>query len=53
MSTDAFAEHCRELAKRFLQTAIVVDDEALMSADDLERVRGVRNPNATTIKTGW
>lgn len=44
MSTGAFAEHCRGLAKRFLQTAIVVDDEALMSADDIERVRGVETP---------
>ena len=44
MSTDAFAEHCRGLAKRFLQTAIVVDDEALMSADDIERIGGVETP---------
>ncbi|MDE0227027.1 MAG: response regulator receiver domain [Gammaproteobacteria bacterium] len=44
MSADAFAEHCRGLVKRFLQTAIVVDDEALMSADDIARVRGVETP---------
>lgn len=50
MSTHAFAEHCRELAKRFLQTAIVVDDEALMSADDLERVRGVETPTRRPSK---
>ena len=28
MTTDTFAEHCRDIAQRFLQTAIVVDDEA-------------------------
>ena len=28
MTTDTFAEHCRGIAQRFLQTAIVVDDRA-------------------------
>ncbi len=50
MSADAFAEHCRGLAKRFLQTAIVVDDEALMSADDIERIRGVETPTRQPSK---
>ena len=36
MNTETFAEHCRELARRFLQTAIVVDDEAIMLAIDVE-----------------
>ncbi len=34
MTTNTFAEHCRELAQRFVQTAIVVDDEAFAAPDD-------------------
>lgn len=34
MTTDTFAEHCRELAQRFLQTAIVVDDEAFAERNE-------------------
>lgn len=33
MSTDPFAQHCREVARRFLLTAVVVDDELLVSGD--------------------
>ena len=31
MSTDAFAQHCRGIARRFLLTAVVVDDELSVS----------------------
>ena len=34
MTTNTFAEHCRELAQRFVQTAIVVDDEAFVAPHD-------------------
>ena len=34
MTTATFAEHCRELAQRFLQTAIVVDDEAFVERNE-------------------
>ena len=34
MTMDTFAEHCRELAQRFLQTAIVVDDEAFVEPNE-------------------
>ena len=33
MSTDDFKKHCREIARRFLLTAVVVDDELSVSAD--------------------
>ena len=33
MSTDAFKQHCREIAKRFLLTAVVVDDELSVTGD--------------------
>ena len=33
MTKSTFAEHCRELAQQFLQTAIVVDDEAFTAED--------------------
>lgn len=33
MSTDAFAQHCRDIARRFLLTAVVVDDELSVSGD--------------------
>ena len=33
MTHDSFAEHCREIARRFLLTAVVVDDELSVSAD--------------------
>ena len=33
MSTDGFAQHCREIAQRFLLTAVVVDDELSVTAD--------------------
>ena len=35
MSTDGFAAHCREIARRFLLTAVVVDDELSVSTDEL------------------
>jgi Response receiver domain len=31
MTVSAFVEHCREGARRFVQTAIVIDDEAVLS----------------------
>lgn len=31
MTASAFVEHCREGARRFVQTAIVIDDEAVLS----------------------
>ena len=34
MTTNTFSEHCRELAQRFVQTAIVVDDEAFVAPHD-------------------
>ena len=33
MANDSFAQHCRESARRFLLTAVVVDDELSVSAD--------------------
>ncbi len=33
MSTDGFAAHCREIARRFLLTAVVVDDELSVTGD--------------------
>lgn len=33
MMHDSFAEHCRKIARRFLLTAVVVDDELSVSAD--------------------
>ena len=33
MSTDAFKQHCREIARRFLLTAVVVDDELSVTGD--------------------
>ena len=33
MSTDGFKQHCREIARSFLLTAVVVDDELSVSAD--------------------
>ena len=33
MSTDTFKQHCREIAKRFLLTAVVVDDELSVTGD--------------------
>ena len=33
MATDGFAQHCREIARRFLLTAVLVDDELSVSAD--------------------
>lgn len=33
MSTDAFKKHCREIARRFLLTAVVVDDELSVTGD--------------------
>lgn len=44
MTTGTFAQHCRELARQFLQTAIVVDDEAFMLATDVERARPIVEP---------
>ena len=43
MTKKTFAEHCRTLAERFLQTAIVVDDEAF-SADSVVDPEGVVSP---------
>ena len=34
---DAFVAHSRRIAKRFLQTAVVVDDQAIMSSSRRER----------------
>ena len=34
MTMNTFEEHCRELAQRFVQTAIVVDDEAFVAPHD-------------------
>ena len=44
MTHDSFSEHCLEIARRFLLTAVVVDDELSVSADapvhgDLTRLR--------------
>ena len=51
MTTNTFAEHCRELAQRFVQTAIVVDDEAFMAplANAVDKVvaPGRQQSNAT------
>ena len=33
MAADSFAQHCREIARRFLLTAVLVDDELSVSAD--------------------
>ena len=33
MSTDGFKQHCREIARRFLLTAVVVDDELSVTGD--------------------
>lgn len=33
-TASTFAEHCREIAQRFVQTAIIVDDEAFMAPHD-------------------
>ena len=33
MATDAFAQHCREIARRFLLTAVVIDDELSVTGD--------------------
>ena len=33
MATDGFKQHCREIAGRFLQTAVVVDDELSVTGD--------------------
>ena len=33
MSTDGFTQHCREIARRFLLTAVVVDDELSVAED--------------------
>lgn len=33
MTHDSFSEHCRDVARRFLLTAVVVDDELSVSAD--------------------
>ena len=38
MATDGFARHCREIARRFLLTAVVVDDELSVAGDP--RVHG-------------
>jgi len=51
MNSNTFAEHCRELARRFLQTAIVVDDEALMLATDVESVGEVVEPTRRPLRT--
>ena len=44
MTTDSFSEHCRGLAKRFLQTAILVDDEAFMAVDHTTSIGAVVAP---------
>ena len=59
MSTDGFTQHCREIARRFLLTAVVVDDELSVTGDppvhgDLTPPgRGVstRRPTATEPQT--
>ena len=33
MSTDGFKQHCRDIARRFLLTAVVVDDELSVTGD--------------------
>ena len=33
MSTDGFTQHCREIVRRFLLTAVVVDDELSITGD--------------------
>ena len=45
MTSDSLSEHCREIARHFLLTAVVVDDELSVSADapvhgDLKRPGG-------------
>ena len=49
MTTDTFAKHCRELARRFLQTAVVVDDQAFFG-DDIPNVGDVVAPTRGTSK---
>ena len=51
MTTDTFAEHCRELARRFLQTAIVVDDEAFMLATEDVSIRELVVPTRRQPKS--
>ena len=39
-STEVFKSRSREIAKRFLQTAVVVDDEAYMTSDRMDVAKG-------------
>ena len=54
MTSNGFEEHCREIARRFLLTAVVVDDELSASADgpvhgELARPgQGARPPRRST-----
>ena len=53
MAPDSFAQHCREIARRFLLTAVVVDDELYVSSDPpvhgelKEPERGARTGHAS------
>lgn len=57
MTKKTFAEHCRSLSERFLQTAIVVDDEAfpaepLVDPEGVvEPTRGQSNPLSDDART--
>ena len=49
MPNDSFQEHCREIAKRFLLTAVVVDDE-LSVADGREVHPGLTPPPLSPLE---
>lgn len=49
MSTDGFAQHCRDIARRFLLTAVVVDDELSVAGDP--RVHGNLTPPGQGVST--
>lgn len=53
MTTNTFAEHCRELAQRFVQTAIIVDDEAFVTPHDtVDKVVTPGRQQSTATDTG-
>lgn len=54
MTTNTFAGHCRELAQRFVQTAIVVDDEAFVAPHDtaVDKVVVPRRQRSDTTDAG-
>lgn len=50
MSPDGFTQHCREIARRFLLTAVVVDDELSVAGDP--RVHGNLTPPGPGVSAG-